>query len=54
VEVTTVIELLGQFEDLFAKLQGLRPSRSHDHAIVLKNDAKPKCVRPYRYPYFQK
>jgi hypothetical protein len=54
VKVTVVIELLGQFEDVFTEPQGLPPSRSHDDAIVLKNDAKPVCVRPYRYPYFQK
>ncbi|XP_062173552.1 uncharacterized protein LOC133879017 [Alnus glutinosa] len=47
-------ELLHQFEDVFAEPKGLPPSRSHDHAIVLKDDAKPVCVRPYRYPYFEK
>jgi hypothetical protein len=53
-EDTDFTELLKLFEDVFAEPQGLPPSRSHDHAIILKNDAKPVCVRPYRYPYFQK
>lgn len=30
------------------------PTRNHDHHIVLQPDAKPVCVGPYRYPYFQK
>jgi hypothetical protein len=47
-------ELLGNFEDVFEKPKGLPPTRSHDHKILLKNDATPVCVRPYRYPYFQK
>jgi len=47
-------QILGDFVDTFAKPTGLPPCRSHDHAIVLKSDAQPMCVRPYRYPYFQK
>jgi hypothetical protein len=50
----SLTELLPQFEDVFAEPKGLPPSRSHDHAIVLKDDAKTVGVRPYRYPYFQK
>jgi hypothetical protein len=34
--------------------KGLPPTRSHDHRILLKEDSTPVCVRPYRYPYFQK
>jgi hypothetical protein len=49
-----VEELLGSFEDVFAEPKGLPPNRSHDHSITLKSDAQPMCVRPYRYPYFQK
>ena len=49
-----VEELLGSFEDVFAEPKGLPPNRSHDHSITLKSDAQPVCMRPYRYPYFQK
>jgi hypothetical protein len=38
----------------FAELIGLPPNCSHDHSITLKSDAQPVCMRPYRYPYFQK
>jgi hypothetical protein len=46
--------LLDAFADLFKEPKGLPPSRSHDHAILLKSGSKPVCVRPYRYPYFSK
>ncbi|XP_059456454.1 uncharacterized protein LOC132186493 [Corylus avellana] len=46
--------LLAEFSDIFAEPKSLPPHRSQDHAIVLKSEAKPVCVRPYRYPYFQK
>jgi hypothetical protein len=49
-----VEELLGSFGDVFAEPKGLPPNCSHDHSITLKSDAQPVCVRPYRYPYFQK
>jgi hypothetical protein len=39
---------------VFEEPKGLPPIRSHDHIILLKEDATPVCVRPYRYPYFQK
>ena len=47
-------ELLGSFNDVFEEPKGLPPTRSHDHKILLKEDSTPVCVRPYRYPYFQK
>ena len=46
--------LLKEFSDLFEEPKGLPPSRSHDHAIVLHIGFRPVCVRPYRYPNFQK
>ena len=46
--------LLETFEDVFAEPKGLPSNHSHDRAITLKTDAQPVCVRPYRYPYFQK
>ena len=46
--------LLKEFGDLFEEPKGLPPSRSHDHAIILHASSRLACVRPYRYPYFQK
>jgi len=43
-------ELLADFGDVFAEPKGLPPQRARDHAIVLKPDAAPVVVRPYRYP----
>jgi hypothetical protein len=43
-------DLLATFDDVFAEPTGLPPPRARDHAIVLKPDAAPVVVRPYRYP----
>jgi len=43
-------ELLATFEDVFAEPVGLNPPRARDHSIILKPDAPPVAVRPYRYP----
>ncbi|KAL0387648.1 UNVERIFIED_CONTAM: Transposon Ty3-G Gag-Pol polyprotein [Sesamum radiatum] len=40
--------------DLFQEPQGLPPNRSIEHQIVLKQDAVPKKMHPYRYSYAQK
>jgi hypothetical protein len=53
-EVTTITKVVRDFRDVFQEPTGLPPSRSHDHAILLKQDAKPICIRPYQYPYFKK
>ena len=42
--------LLAAFEDVFAEPTGLPPKRGRDHSIILKPDAQPVAVRPYRYP----
>jgi hypothetical protein len=42
--------LLATFEDIFVEPTGLPPKRAHDHRIILKPDAQPVAVRPYRYP----
>jgi hypothetical protein len=39
-----LIQILGNFADIFAEPMGLPHCRSHDHAIVLKSDAQPICV----------
>jgi len=49
-----VQELIEGYPEVFKELEELPPSRSHDHQILLKDEAKPMCVRPYRYPYYQK
>ena len=43
-------KLLATFEDVFAEPVGLPPPRARDHSIILKPDAPPVAVRPYRYP----
>jgi hypothetical protein len=46
--------LLGTFTDVFAEPTGLPPARGHDNRIILKPDASPVAVRPYRYPVAHK
>jgi hypothetical protein len=41
--------LLGAFADIFAVPTGLPPARGHDHRIILKPDAPPVAVCPYRH-----
>jgi hypothetical protein len=41
--------LLATFEDIFVEPTGLPPKCAHDHRIILKLDAQPVVVRPYRY-----
>lgn len=43
-------ELLADFGDVFAEPKGLPLQHARDHTIVLKPDAPPVAVRPYRYP----
>lgn len=45
--------LLDKFQVVFESPTGLPPIRIQDGHIELKG-FKPICVRPYRYPYFQK
>ena len=47
-------EILDEFQTIFDELSGLPPSKGYDHQIKLHDAAKPTCVRPYRYPYYQK
>lgn len=45
---------LEEFSDIFAEPEGLPPSRSANHKIILEHGANPVVVRPYRYPHAQK
>jgi hypothetical protein len=49
-----ILTLLEEFHSVFLEPKGLPPVRSHDHQILLKEGTQPICVRPYRYPYYQK
>ncbi|WVZ54253.1 hypothetical protein U9M48_005078 [Paspalum notatum var. saurae] len=50
-EASPLLEaLLLSFGGLFADPVGLPPKFAHDHRILLKPDAQPVAVRPYRYP----
>ena len=51
---TEISQVIEQYRDVFAEPKGMPPTRSHDHQIVLKEEAKPFQVRPYRCPYVQK
>jgi hypothetical protein len=42
--------LLLSFGGLFTNPIGLPPKRAHNHRIILKPDAQPVAVCPYRYP----
>ena len=46
--------LLIEFNKLFGPPTGLPPPHFHDHRIPLQPGIGPICVRPYRYPHFQK
>lgn len=47
-------QLLQEFQGVFEEATGLPPTRSYDHKISLQEGAQPICVRPYRYPFYQK
>ncbi|XP_071902780.1 uncharacterized protein [Coffea arabica] len=46
--------LLIEFQDVFSEPKQLPPTRSFDHQIPLKIDAKPFKLALYRYPHVQK
>jgi len=48
-----LVWLLHDYKSIFAPPTTLLPSRSHDHVILLMNEAKPIKVHPYRYPHNQ-
>jgi hypothetical protein len=45
-----IVQLLNQFQSVFAKPMSLPPERSCDHSIPLVAGASPVNIRPYRYP----
>lgn len=46
--------LLNTYAPVFEEPKKLPPSRGKEHAIVLKPDAQPVSMRPFRYPQVQK
>ena len=42
------------FKDVFAKLVGLPPYKSHNHKIILKEGTQTIHCRPYKYGALQK
>lgn len=49
-EVPILIQgVLDEFKDIFAKPTSLPPKRVVDHRTVMKADAAPVNVRPYKY-----
>lgn len=44
-----LLQVLGQFDDIFQVLTKLPPHRAHDHHIPLVQGAKPLNIRPYHY-----
>ena len=51
---TEMQEVLKEFQNVFKEVEGLPPSRSHDHKISLIEGAKPVNIQPYRYGSLQK
>lgn len=47
-------QILEEFQDVFEEPKSLSPSRAQDHKIPLMVGSEPVCVKPYRYPYYQK
>ncbi|KAL4281537.1 hypothetical protein GQ457_03G002250 [Hibiscus cannabinus] len=46
--------LLEEYKEVFEDPKGMPPPRQQDHAIVLKSEAQPVNLRPYRFPHHQK
>nr|KAJ0197601.1 hypothetical protein LSAT_V11C700383600 [Lactuca sativa] len=46
--------ILDSFREVFNTPEGLPPSRSHAHAINLREGTGPINIKPYRYPHVQK
>lgn len=51
---TSIQQLVEDSRELFKDLTELPPRRTHDHRIILKPDASPVNLRPYRYPHHHK
>ncbi|KAL4281742.1 hypothetical protein GQ457_03G022050 [Hibiscus cannabinus] len=46
--------LLEEYKEVFEEPKGMPPPRQQDHAILLKPEAQPINLRPYRFPHHQK
>ena len=42
------------FKEIFKECKGLPPKRAQDHHIPLQTGSNPVCLKPYRYPHYQK
>ncbi|XP_013614992.1 PREDICTED: uncharacterized protein LOC106321225 [Brassica oleracea var. oleracea] len=51
---TRLTPVLEAYSQVFEEPKELPPSRGKEHAIVLRTDAQPVSVRPFRYPQAQK
>lgn len=49
-----ISSVIQQFSNVFVEPTTLPPRRNHDHHILLKANANPVSIRPYRYRFFQK
>ncbi|WVZ22534.1 hypothetical protein V8G54_001078 [Vigna mungo] len=49
-----VLSILAANEDIFRAIEGLPPSREHDHSIHLQEGAAIPSLRPYKYSHQQK
>ena len=45
----SLLEILKDYEDVFVKMGGLPPMRSHDHKICTKDGTQAVTYRLYRY-----
>ncbi|XP_027124419.1 uncharacterized protein [Coffea arabica] len=49
-----IMEVLQDYDDVFQTPKSLPPPRSVDHEILLKKEAQPFKLKPYRYPHCHK
>ena len=47
-------QLLEAFKEIFKESKGLPPKRAQDHHIPLQTGSNLVCLKPYRYPHYQK
>ena len=47
-------QLLEAFKEIFKECKGLPPKRAQDHHIPLQTGSDLVCLKPYKYPHYQK